>query len=150
MSKGLKAVAAMEASKGLLSLFVGLGLHLLAKYNLPQLMTQSVQMLHLNSTNPLVHQFLAKAGGLMTGINLTLIIAGSILYGCVRLVEAYGLWHEMVWTEWFALISCGVYVPFEIYEIIQGFDFFDLITLLINLLIVGYMIWILRQPRKTQ
>ena len=43
-------------------------------------------------------------------------------YSIVRFVEAYGLWRERTWAEWFALISGALYVPFETYELIRRPD----------------------------
>ncbi|MCZ7627423.1 MAG: DUF2127 domain-containing protein [Candidatus Methylomirabilis sp.] len=41
-------------------------------------------------------------------------------YASVRFVEAYGLWLERRWAEWFAAVSGGIYIPFEIYELLYG------------------------------
>ncbi len=40
-----------------------------------------------------------------------------MVYSGARSVEAYGLWFERRWAEWFALISGAIYLPVEIYEL---------------------------------
>jgi uncharacterized membrane protein (DUF2068 family) len=37
----------------------------------------------------------------------------------VRFIEAYGLWHRRRWAEWLALLSTGMYLPWELVEVIR-------------------------------
>jgi uncharacterized membrane protein (DUF2068 family) len=50
-NKGVHAVAVLEASKGLLSLLVAMGLHVYAGQNLSTLAIELVTHLHLNPAN---------------------------------------------------------------------------------------------------
>ncbi|GGZ06372.1 MULTISPECIES: DUF2127 domain-containing protein [Shewanella] len=142
--KGLRVVALLEASKGVLSLIVGLGIHALAGKDLKQSCELLLTHLHLNPASHLPGIFLHAAESL-GNINLTLIAIGALVYSCIRFVEAYGLWHSMVWTEWFALVSGGIYLPFEAYEVVVHHNLLSIATLAVNLLIVGYMAWLLRR-----
>ena len=63
-------------------------------------------------------------------------------------VEAYGLWRERPWAEWFALISGTLYVPFEAYELVRRVTAVHLAVLLINLGIVFYMLYLRLTARK--
>ncbi|MDF0533901.1 DUF2127 domain-containing protein [Shewanella yunxiaonensis] len=143
VEKGLRAVAVLEASKGVLSLIVGFGIHTLAGKNLKQSCELLLTHLHLNPASHLPGIFLHAAESL-GNINLTLIAMGALLYSCIRFVEAYGLWHSLVWTEWFALVSGGIYLPFEAYEVVVHRNLLSVATLVVNLAIVGYMIWLVR------
>ncbi len=69
---------------------------------------------------------------------LLAILAGA--YGLVRFVEAYGLWRGRRWAEWFAAVSGGIYIPFELYELFRGTIWLSLSALLANVFIVGLMI----------
>jgi len=60
----------------------------------------------------------------------------------VRFVEAYGLWRARAWAEWFAMISGAVYVPFEVFDLIHKTTVIRGGILLINLLVVGYMVYL--------
>ncbi len=117
VKKGLRAVAILEACKGIASLLVGFGLHVLAGHNMRQLAENIVSRLHLNPAGHLPSIFIHAASGL-TDARMGLLAIGALVYSAIRLVEAYGLWQGLVWTEWFALVSGAIYLPFEIYEMI--------------------------------
>ncbi|ENM5915962.1 DUF2127 domain-containing protein, partial [Vibrio mimicus] len=61
---------------------------------------------------------------------------------------AYGLWHNLLWTEWFALLSGAIYLPFEIYELFAHPGLLSISALLINVIIVFYMYRIVRTKEK--
>ena len=76
------------------------------------------------------------------GRTLKALAVGAAAYSIIRLVEAYGLWNERIWAEWFALISGALYVPFESYELVRRPTMVHLTVLLINLGIVFYMLYL--------
>lgn len=146
MKKGLRTVALLEASKGVVSLIVGLGIHKLAGKNIQDIFESLLSHLPLNPESRLSGMMMEEAGKLAS-VNLTLIEAGAMLYAVVRFIEAYGLWNEFLWTEWFALLSGGIYLPFEIYEVIHNPGAISVGVLLINLIVVGYMYVIIREKK---
>jgi uncharacterized membrane protein (DUF2068 family) len=70
-----------------------------------------------------------------------------MVYAVVRFVEAYGLWHARRWAEWFAVVSGGVYLPMELYELSRGVTLLKVGAILLNLLVVIYLIGMLK-PAK--
>ncbi|WP_025523709.1 DUF2127 domain-containing protein [Vibrio parahaemolyticus] len=144
---GLKAIAALEAFKGMLSLLVGIGLHVLAGENLQQLAESIVSHAHLNPAKHLPGIFIHAMSAVTVG-KMHLLAFGAFVYSVIRLIEAYGLWKEFVWTEWFALISGGIYLPFEIYEIFSHVSTLGVSVLLVNVIVVCYMGHILLCKRK--
>jgi uncharacterized membrane protein (DUF2068 family) len=145
---GLRTIAILEAAKGGLAFIVALGLHALAGQNLQLVAERIVTHLHLN---PASHypNVLITAAAQVTDKNVNLVAAGVILYTLIRFIEAYGLWRQKRWTEWFALISGAVYIPFEIREIIIYFNFLTVSILLINLMVVAYLIHLMfTSPRS--
>ncbi len=145
--KGLQAVATLEASKGVLSLIVGLGLHMLAGENLHLIISDLVAHLHLNPANYVTHMLLQESQSISSS-NITLVEIGAFAYAAIRFIEAYGLWHGMVWTEWFAFISGTIYLPFEIYEMIVNFNVLSVGVFAINVAVVWYMYTILKSQRE--
>ena len=138
VNKGLRAVAVLEACKGVLSLLVGFGLYVLAGHNMRQFAENIVSRLHLNPAGHLPSIFIHSASSL-TDARMGLLAIGALVYSLIRLVEAYGLWNGLVWTEWFALLSGAIYLPFEIYEMIFHTSLLGVGAFLINIMIVGYM-----------
>jgi uncharacterized membrane protein (DUF2068 family) len=54
----------------------------------------------------------------------------------VRLVEAYGLWHSKRWAWIFGMISAGLYIPIEIFELAKRANWAEAVLFLVNLLIL--------------
>ncbi|KQA19937.1 DUF2127 domain-containing protein [Vibrio metoecus] len=136
--QGLKAVALLESTKGIISLLVGLGLHHFAGDSLQQLLQDLLLHLHLNPASYWPEKVMHQAG-LIAHFNLNWVAAGALVYGLIRLVEAYGLWHNLLWTEWFALLSGAIYLPFEVYELFVHPGLLSVAALVINIVIVFYM-----------
>jgi uncharacterized membrane protein (DUF2068 family) len=59
----------------------------------------------------------------------------------MRFIEAYGLWSIRAWAEWFAIVSGGVYLPAELYELIQRPTAVKAVVLIVNIAIVAYLIY---------
>tara|TARA_R110000868_G_scaffold35535_1_gene127271 strand:- start:261 stop:755 length:495 start_codon:yes stop_codon:yes gene_type:complete len=146
---GLKAVATLEAFKGLMSLLVGFGLHALAGQNLRKLAEEIVTNAHLNPASHFPSIFITVASSIPDS-KMSLLAIGALVYALVRLIEAYGLWHGLVWVEWFALVSGAIYLPFEIYEIIFHISLVGFSIFLINILVVWYMAYVLFSKKKAE
>ncbi|ABZ77669.1 conserved hypothetical protein [Shewanella halifaxensis HAW-EB4] len=138
VKSGLKAIALLEATKGLISVLVVFGLHKLAGQDIQRVVEELLSHSHLNPANHLVQEAITQAGKI-TEANIMFVIAGALLYAGIRFIEAYGLWHSLVWTEWFALLSGGIYLPFEAYEMFTKPSLLTAGILVINLVVVGYM-----------
>jgi len=65
----------------------------------------------------------------------------------LRFIEAMGLWQNRAWAKWFAAITGGVYIPFELYELTQGYSVFVVGALAINVAVVVYLARTLKQER---
>jgi len=72
----------------------------------------------------------------------------AAIYGSARFIEAYGLWHERRWAEWFAVISGTIYIPFEFYDLLHDGDGLSLVALLLNALVIYVMFDALRRKHK--
>ncbi|MEL0169858.1 MAG: DUF2127 domain-containing protein [Pseudomonadaceae bacterium] len=143
---GLKPIAVFEASKGVLALLVAFGIHELAGDNLQQLAESLVTHLHLNLASHLPSIFL-HASSALNDSRLGLIAAGALMYSLIRAIEAWGLWHAVRWTEWFALFSGAIYLPAELYELVTQPNLLSAGLLSINLIIVLYLYRTLKVQR---
>jgi uncharacterized membrane protein (DUF2068 family) len=83
---------------------------------------------------------LIDAAGNLTDTRLVGLAAMAVAYSAVRLVEAYGLWHGRAWAEWFAIISGGLYLPVEIYELADHPTLVKATVLAMNVAIVVYLV----------
>jgi uncharacterized membrane protein (DUF2068 family) len=137
-SRSLRAIALFEASKGLLTFLAGFGVLTLVHRDVECLAAAWVRELGLNPEGTYPALFLEFAEGL-TDSRLWLLFFMAIAYTAVRFTEAYGLWRERRWAEWFGALSGGIYLPFEIYELSEKANAIKLGILLINLMIVGVL-----------
>lgn len=142
--KGLRLVASLEAFKGAIVLIVGFGLLTLLGRDEAHFAEHLVARLHLNPAHHYPHIFI-EAMSNVNNTHLVLLAGLAALYSLIRFIEAYGLWHHRRWAEWVAALSGGVYVPVEIYEIFHRVSWFKVTALVLNLVIVGYMVWLLTE-----
>ncbi len=146
-TKGLKIIALFEACKGVLVLFTGLALFSLMHQDIQSIAEQLVGHLHLNPAKNIPKIFIAAAGNLANG-QLSFFAFLALLYSALRFVEAYGLWFAQRWSEWLALLSGGVYLPIELFELAKGFTWLKIVFVSINLLVVLYMALMLMRKEK--
>jgi uncharacterized membrane protein (DUF2068 family) len=145
--KALRSIAAFEAFKGAVVLLAGFGVLRFLGRDAQQLAEQLVHWIHLDPANQYAKLFIQWMAE-VTNTRLWLYAGFAALYATVRFVEAYGLWHERRWAEWFAALSGAVYVPFELYELIHRASWLKFTTLVLNLIVVAYMVWLLTESRR--
>ncbi|MGD1076391.1 MAG: DUF2127 domain-containing protein [Thermodesulfovibrionales bacterium] len=143
---GLRVVALFEAAKGLLVLFVGFGVLAFIHKDLHLAAEQLVRHFHLNPASRYPQIFIDAAEHL-TDRYLWALAFSALLYSVVRIVEAYGLWHQQQWAEWFGLLTGAIYIPVELVEIVRGTTWPKVTVLVINAGIVGYLAYILLRSR---
>ncbi len=146
---GLRTVAVFELVKGLVVLVAGLGLLTLVHRDAQQIAEEIVKHLHLNPAREFPRIFIDTASRLTDARHWFYSLA-ALLYAAVRFVEAFGLWHERPWAEWFAVISAGLYLPVEVYRLIDQPGLISLAIPLINVGIVAYLAFLLTQNSKSR
>jgi uncharacterized membrane protein (DUF2068 family) len=63
-----------------------------------------------------------------------------LFYAALSGLEAIGLWYEKAWGRWLVLISIGISIPVEIFELTKGFSWMKLVVFLLNLGIFTYLL----------
>lgn len=71
---------------------------------------------------------------------LVLLTFGLVAYGLIQVVEAIGLWLLRRWGEYFAVISTSIFLPLEIYELIERVTVTRVLALTINVAAVIYLL----------
>ncbi|MEP6995761.1 MAG: DUF2127 domain-containing protein [Acidobacteriota bacterium] len=80
---------------------------------------------------------------------LKLVAVVALLYAALFAVEGVGLLMSKRWAEYLTIVATSSFVPFEAYELVKKVSWQRVATLAINLLVVGYLIWKVRQPRDS-
>jgi len=144
---GLRVVAIFEAAKGLLIVLAGFGLLEYVHRDLHLAAEHLVRHFHLNPASRYPRIFLDLADR-MTDAQLWVLALSALCYAVVRFVEAYGLWLQRRWAEWFGLVAGGIYVPIEIFEVLRKISWPRVTLLIVNVGIVVYLSLILYQSRQ--
>jgi uncharacterized membrane protein (DUF2068 family) len=84
----------------------------------------------------------------VTGIphgQLMLVAAGMNVYAAVYLIEGLGLWFDRPWAEWLTVIATALFIPGELEHLIHQPSVGICLTLLLNLAVVLFLGWRIRQ-----
>jgi len=140
LSSVVRAAALFEAAKGAIVLLAGFGLLSLVHHDVQGFAERLIAHAHLNPASRYPRIFVDLAGR-ATDRRLVAAAAAALAYSAIRFIEAYGLWRVRRWAEWFAALSAGVYVPFEVIELYKHFSWLVASTLAANLMIVALMLF---------
>lgn len=135
---GLRSIALLEAMKGAVVILAGCGLLALLHHDIQANAELLVTHLHLNPAKRVGRIFIEAAGHLNDS-RLRLLALAALVYAVARFVEAYGLWRGKTWAQWFAVISGGIYLPFEVLELARSFAWLKVVTLTANLIVILYL-----------
>lgn len=144
---GLRAIAIMEAAKGLLVLISGSGLLLLVHRDAQAIAERLLVHLHLNPASHYPRIFLQIATNASPG-RLRLWALGAALYAALRLIEAVGLWHARRWAEWFGVLTGLLYIPFEVASFVRRPNIEAVLALLVSTGIILFLYLRLRRHQK--
>ena len=144
---GLQTVAIFEGTKGVLVLATGFGLLLYIHSDIHDAAAQLIRHFHLNPASHYPRIFL----DLMDHVDSTELwsmATAAMLYSGARIVEAVGLWQQRRWAEWFGVLTGGLYIPVEIYEVTLGVTWPKVTVLLVNCVVVVYLILAMSRSGK--
>ena len=147
LDKGIRIVACFEAFKGLFVLFAGFGLLSLLNRDAARIAEALVGHFHINPASRYPRIFLELASNI-TNVQIWLTACIAFAYATLRLVEAYGLWQKRRWAEWLAVASGGIYIPIELYELFHRISWIHASTLIINVSVVIYMLYVLKNEKS--
>jgi uncharacterized membrane protein (DUF2068 family) len=87
----------------------------------------------------------------LVSVDVTLAIAaGALLIAMLRFLEGVLIWQRKRIGHWLAIVTGLIYIPLEIYLLLNGFRWAIVIVLVINILVVLYLIFNLRANRHQQ
>lgn len=72
---------------------------------------------------------------------LALVAAGLIGYAALQLLEGIGLWSLQRWGEYVAVVGTTIFVPLEVYEVVEKVSWLKVVALVVNIAAVLYLIW---------
>jgi uncharacterized membrane protein (DUF2068 family) len=72
----------------------------------------------------------------------------SFVYAALFMTEGVGLWMLKRWAEWFTVIITSSLLPVEVWEIYRHPSLIKVLVLMVNLGVVGYLIYRIRQEGR--
>jgi uncharacterized membrane protein (DUF2068 family) len=146
-SQGLRLIALFEVAKGLVGVAIAYVLITQGERDIEKLSNWVVGRFHLDPTEGLGSKILLSAQH-VDDSQVHMLTALAFAYVAVRFVEAYGLWWERKWAEWFAAISAALYVPFELWEVLKHPGPLKLLLIGANIGIVAFLVKVITRDRK--
>ncbi len=117
----------------------------LANGNMLVILSHWVSLIRADPDNRFIHFIVAKLFA-TDPRRLDLIAVGTFLYASIFGTEGIGLLLRKRWAEYFTIVSTGLLIPLEMYELIRHVTALKALILLFNVTIVAYLIW---QVRRT-
>jgi len=139
---GLRTVALFEFVKGFAWLVGGINIFSLRHADVQAVVENLWHYLHVDPAWGFAKLCLGIAAK-ATHKQLVAVSIFAAFSAVVRFAEAYGLWHERHWAEWFAVLSAGLFLPVEVWHLWHKLTYFKLAVLLINIVVVVYLVRLL-------
>jgi len=136
--KGVRAVATIEFTKGIIVVLAGLGVFSMRHKNIWGVAESLLEFLHANPYHHYVGVFIDLVSR-VSDLRLWKIAVVASAYVILRFVEAFGLWYALPWAEWVAIASGTIYIPFEFVDLLRRPTPFRVLILVVNLIIVLYL-----------
>jgi uncharacterized membrane protein (DUF2068 family) len=146
-SRLLRLIALFKLLKATLLIAAGMGALKLLHKDVATVLDHWVAMLGLDPGNQHVDRALRKAANL-TPRKIRDIGVGSFIYAALFLTEGIGLWMMKHWAEWFTVIITGSLIPVEIWEIYRDPTPIKGVVLILNVAVVGYLLYGIRNERS--
>ena len=134
----LLLIGLFKLVKGVSLLILAFGLLRLLHRDVAEVTQHWIEVLRVDPDNRFIHRALVKVFN-VTPKQLKELSAGSIVYAAIFLTEGTGLLLRKHWAEYMTLISTGLFIPLEIYEIHRHFTIAKLVVTIVNVLIVWYL-----------
>lgn len=119
-------------------MIAGVGLLKLLHHDVAAMMQHWIEVLRVDPDNRYIHRALLRIFN-VTPKQLKELSAGTFVYAGIFLTEGTGLLARKHWAEYMTLISTGLFVPIEVYEIFRHFTWVKAGVTIVNVLIVWYL-----------
>jgi uncharacterized membrane protein (DUF2068 family) len=145
-SGGLLLIGLFKLSKSIFFFLVGIGAFHLMHRDLEAEALRLAHALHFEPEGRLAPLLLSKVT-LIDVHRLRQIGFFTFAYSALALAEGVGLVLQKVWAEYLTLSITVLFIPWELWELFHRPTWFRGGLLLINLAVLGYLLWVLEQKK---
>lgn len=134
----LKIIIIEKFTLGILAILLSFSVISLINKDMEVFANQIVDYFNLDMDNRYIEAVIRRIGMIGNGTIIGVSI-GMVSYASLNLAMAYGLHRRKRWAEWLTVIATALFIPFEIYEIIQEQTLVRIGILILNAAIVWYL-----------
>jgi uncharacterized membrane protein (DUF2068 family) len=135
----LQLLAIYYLAQGLLLIAVGVGGLILVDQNHLLVIKQWLRVIRLDPENRFIHWLLSRVLPITDQMLETFSI-GSFVYGGLAFVQGGGLFFSKPWASYLTVLVVGSFIPWELYSLLDDVTPLKLLTLGINIVIVGFLL----------
>lgn len=137
--RALRAIAVYEGLKGIAALAASIGLVSLLHHDLRGLVSDLIGHFGFD---PERHYpaLLLHYVDVLNSTNIRSLVLIATAYAAMRIAEAYGLWFNHAWGEWLGAVSGAVYLPVEIWHQFHRPSWTGMVIFVANLAMVGFLV----------
>jgi len=136
---GTELIAGFKIAKGLVLLTVSLGLLPLIHADIATFFSRLFEELRLNADSRILHSLILSIDALQPHDVLMASLVG-LAFSAILLTEGMGLHFHMSWAAYMAVVSTSLFIPFEIFELLEEVSGTRVLLLIVNVVIVWYLI----------
>jgi uncharacterized membrane protein (DUF2068 family) len=144
----LLLIGIFKLLKALLLIAVGIGALRYLHRDLAATVLHWADVLRVDPGNRVLHGILVRIFR-VTPKQLRELSVGTFIYAALFATEGMGLLLRNSWAEYFVIVTTGLLIPLEVYELARHFTLVKLAVLVVNVLIVFYLAARVRS-RKTK
>lgn len=135
----LKFIIIYKAFMGLLEMTVAAGFLSFFDGEHAALSFTSIAVnLNLDQDNRIISSAIEHAGTLASSTVVTIALF-VFLVGIINSIEAVGLHYRYRWAEWLTVAATGIFIPFELYEVMRSISAIKVTILVLNIVVVYYI-----------
>jgi uncharacterized membrane protein (DUF2068 family) len=143
-SKTIYLIAAFKLFKAVILTITGLAAIRLIHQDVATELTGWARHLHVDPDNHHIHRLFEKVFQ-TSPKQLKEIAAGTFFYAVLCLTEGAGLLLRQRWAEFLTVIMTALFIPLEVYELIERVTLMKVAVMIINVGIVWYLVARLRK-----
>ena len=135
----LTLIGLFKIFKAALLIAVGIGAIRLLHRDLAGTVLHWIDVLRVDPENRFVHGLLVKIFR-VTPRQLKELSVGTFFYAGLFATEGVGLLLRRRWAEWFTIVTTGLLIPVEVYELVRHFTATKVGVVIVNVAIVWYLV----------
>jgi len=146
---GFKLVAAYKLVGAVLLFGAGIGVFRLLKRDVGEELEHWIAQLRLDPHGHFLQVAVSRLSGVPRS-RLRAIGFGTFFYAALSTVEGVGLLLQRRWAGYLTVFATASLVPVEIWELTRKFNAVRVAVLAVNVAIVIFLIWKLREERRAE